>query len=193
MASPQDPAAPPRAKKRPAKPRAMTERRLENIARFYLERFSTTAAHMRQVLLRRIDKSLRAQDAQTPRTEMAQWADKVIAKLVAEGLINDSLYADGLARKLRRLGKSPTRIGAALRAKGVAPALIADVIDATAEDADGGDAALRAALAYARRRKLGPFRDGPADPDLRKKDLGALARAGFSFDVARKALADTDT
>ncbi|HZW47967.1 MAG TPA: regulatory protein RecX, partial [Microvirga sp.] len=42
----------------------------------------------------------------------------------------------------------------------------------------------RAARAFARRRKLGPYRPGERVP-YRDKDLAAMARAGFRFDVAR--------
>jgi regulatory protein len=50
--------------------------------------------------------------------------------------------------------------------------------------ADVSEAA--AARIWARKKRLGPFR---ADPDARKlnrqRDLAALARAGFSFAIAR--------
>jgi regulatory protein len=38
---------------------------------------------------------------------------------------------------------------------------------------------LAAALAYARRRRLGPYRSPAARTDLREKDLAALGRQGF--------------
>jgi regulatory protein len=39
-----------------------------------------------------------------------------------------------------------------------------------------------------RRRRLGPYRPQEERAARRQRDLGALARAGFSFDVARRAL-----
>ena len=45
--------------------------------------------------------------------------------------------------------------------------------------------ARRRTRAFARRRKLGPFRPGERAP-YRDKDLAAMARAGFRFDVARR-------
>jgi regulatory protein len=44
---------------------------------------------------------------------------------------------------------------------------------------------LAAAIALARRRGLGPYRkkEGAA---VRDKDVASLARAGFSYDIARK-------
>lgn len=172
----------------------MTERRLENIANFYLQRFSTTAAHLRRVLLRRVDKSLftSASDGKSAsRSEMSGWVDRLINRLVEIGAVNDRSYADGLAARLRRLGKSPGVIRARLLAKGVPQATIEIVIAETAETVDGKEAAFLAALAYARRRKLGPYRKAPADRDTARKDLGAMARAGFSLDIARRVLAQT--
>ncbi len=46
------------------------------------------------------------------------------------------------------------------------------------------DAELSAALTLARRRRLGPWRPAETRDAMRAKDLGALARAGFSRAVA---------
>jgi len=43
-----------------------------------------------------------------------------------------------------------------------------------------------------RRRKLGPYRAPEAREARYQKDLGALGRAGFSFDLAKRALASTE-
>jgi regulatory protein len=181
------PLAAPAAPRTKKAPRRMTERRLENIATYYLERFSTTAAHLRTVLMRRVDRSLKAEGSAS-RSDMAAWVDTVVARLVASGAVNDSAYAEGRTARMRRLGKGPGRIRAALIAKGISAAEADRVIAATAEAADGSDASLNAAIAYLRRRRLGPFRTGARDADTDRRDLGALARAGFSRDVAQAAL-----
>ena len=46
---------------------------------------------------------------------------------------------------------------------------------------------LQSALAYARRRRMGPFRPVGAAPD-RHKEMASLARAGFPAEVAARAL-----
>jgi regulatory protein len=79
---------------------------------------------------------------------------------------------------LRRRGGSARAIQAKLSAKGVDRTAIA----AALEGEDGDEE--QAALAFARRRRLGPFRPGERAP-YRDKDLAAMARAGFRFDVAR--------
>jgi regulatory protein len=58
-------------------------------------------------------------------------------------------------------------------------------MDALAEET-GGDPALAAALALARRRRLGPWRPPAARAARRDKDLAILARAGFPRGLATR-------
>ena len=46
----------------------------------------------------------------------------------------------------------------------------------------------QAAVALARRRRLGPFRPEKDRKDKRLRDLAAMARAGFAFDIAKKVI-----
>jgi regulatory protein len=84
-----------------------------------------------------------------------------------------------------------------LREKGVEAAIIAGAVATLAPE--GGDAELKAAVNLARRRRLGPFRAPDRKSGNRKvqakekakereKQMAALARAGFSFDIARKVI-----
>jgi regulatory protein len=171
----------------------MSRQRLGNIARYHLERFSTTAAHLRQVLMRRIDRAIRAHGGD--RTEMAGWVEELVAKLVAAGALNDARYAAAKAATLRRKGKAPARIRATLRAKGVSAADAAAATPDELHPADEDDA-LAAATAYAMRRRLGPYRPKERLPEDRRerrarwqKDLAAMVRAGFGYDVARRVFA----
>jgi regulatory protein len=51
------------------------------------------------------------------------------------------------------------------------------------------------AIAFARRRRFGPFaRDGAAsDPAQRNRELAAMARAGHDFAIAKRVLNAADT
>ena len=51
-----------------------------------------------------------------------------------------------------------------------------------------GEREWQAALALARRRRLGPFRPAADRAEHRTRDLAALARAGFNYDLARKVI-----
>ena len=194
MARTPDTSAPQSPRARSAIPK-MTRQRLRNIARFHVERFATTAAHLRRVLFRRVARAARAHGLDA--AEMRPWVDDVVAALVKSGAVDDGRYAAARARSLRRLGRSPAKIRAHLAAKGVAHGIIEAVLADTAKTAGGGDAAFAAAVAYARRRRLGPFRTVEDNGDVKAwrarmtKDLAALGRAGFSYDVARRVMALT--
>ena len=49
-----------------------------------------------------------------------------------------------------------------------------------------------AAAVLARKRRLGPYRDEEARKEFYEKDLAALARAGFSYDIAKQVV-ETET
>lgn len=171
-------------------PRPMTKRRLENIAKFHIERFATTAANLRRVLQRRAERARRAHGGDA--AEIREWVEDVVARLVKSGAVNDGLYAAGRTASLRRLGKGPGKIRALLMAKGVDRALVEAVLTETAISETGGDAALEAAFAYAKRRRIGPFGkqldDKKAQRTQTQKDLAALGRAGFSYDIAKQVI-----
>ena len=173
-------------------PRKVSAQSLENAALYYLARFSAPSAHLKRVLLRRVARSLRVHGGDA--AEARRLVDELIERFRRSGLLDDTAYAAGKARSLRRRGTSRTVIGRALRAKG----LTADQTDAAltglaAEDAEAdADGELAAAARLAQRKRLGPFRPRAARAELRQRDMAALARAGFGYDVARQVI-DADS
>jgi regulatory protein len=168
-------------------PHPPTMAELEAAALRYLERFAASAESLRRVLLRRVARSARANDGEPAEGE-ALVAD-LLARYEAAGLLDDRRYAEAKSRSLSRAGRSLKGIRHYLAAKGVA----GEVVEAAVSDLDTDmpDADLAAALAYARRCRLGPFRPADARREHRRRDLAALGRAGFSWDVAR-AVVDGD-
>jgi regulatory protein len=163
-------------------PAKVSARSLENAALHYLERFSTSSEGLRRVLLRRVQRS--AHFHGTDAAEASGWVDAVIEKMQAKGFLNDRLFAEGRTRTLLAQGVPLRAIRMRLREKGVVDDIAADVLALVAED--NGDVDVAAAVALAKRRRLGPFRAGAERPARRDKDLAALARAGFGYDVARR-------
>ena len=170
------------AQKKRRTPKPVTAARLEKAALAHLDRYATSAAHLRNVLLRRVERSVRRHD--TDRAEAARWVDAIIAKLLERRLLDDTAYAQARANNLHRTGASRRKIAGALQAKGVARNDIAAALAALEAEYDNSD--LAAAYRYARRRRLGPFRLADARADRRERDLAALARAGFGFGTARR-------
>ena len=108
--------------------------------------------------------------------------EAVLARLTAAALLDDEAYARAKARSLQERGGSLARIRMELRARGLGR----EVREAALRDLarEVPDAELSAALTLARRRRLGPWRPAETREAMRSKDLGALARAGFSRAVA---------
>jgi len=155
---------------------------IERWALAYLGRFASSAENLRRVLLRRVRKRLPDDRAAAQRA--AEAIDALIVRYRASGLLDDAAYAAARARARLRRGQSLRTVRAALAAKGVAAADAAAAIDAL--DGEGGDPDLAAAVAFARRRRLGPYRRGAGE---RGNDLAAFARAGFTRAAAEAVLA----
>ena len=173
----------------PAGP-APNRSRLHEAALAHLARFAATEAGLVRVLDRRVDRWLHAAiaegthdpDALAGGAQSSRLAVReVVRALVQSGVVNDEAFAGARARSLTRAGRSRVAVSAHLAAKGVPQ----EIAKAALPDPE---TELGAALAYARRRRLGPFRVADADEDTRRKELGALARAGFPQPIAQQAL-----
>ena len=105
-----------------------------------------------------------------------------MARITSTGLTDDRAFAIARARRLVRQGRSRARIVEALAAKGIGRADTQAALAALADERR--DPELAAALAYAKRRHLGPYRR-EADAD-RDRELAVLARAGFTLTLARR-------
>lgn len=170
-----------RRKKRTA--RNVTPERLERWASHHLDRHSSSAANLKFVLKRRVRRVEGELEIEFP--EAHEWIEDVVRELVSKGYLNDRAYALNLAQQMRLRGASGRRIEGRLREKGVSGEIARDVIEEISGTRGGGD--FEAALKYARRRRLGPYR---LDPDTRKerreRDLAALGRSGFCYEVAAR-------
>ncbi len=165
-------------------PRKATPKYLENAALHYLSRYATSAENLRRVMMRKVDRSARFHD--TDAEEGQVHVEDMIRRFMASGLLNDAAYARARAESLHRRGNSARMIRSKLRQKGVAQDVIGLALEALGEDA--AETELAAAAAYARRRRFGPYAARKPSADQREKQLAALSRAGFSYDVARRVL-----
>jgi regulatory protein len=181
---------PPRAaaRKRHRGPKPITTAYLENTALHYLERFSSSSAHLKRVLMRKVMRAAAAGDGNTAEGE--RLVDALVARYVAAGLVDDKAYAAQRAASLQRQGNSRFAIRGKLALKGVERTLIESALNEL--DQDKAQSEVAAACALVRRRRLGPYRAAAARKGARQKDLATLARAGFSLDVARRVLRAQD-
>jgi regulatory protein len=167
--------------KRPQKiPRKVSAASLENAALYYLGRFATSSENLRQVLERRIMRAAKHHD--TDVEACTQLVGDLIRRYLESGILNDGIYAQTQAASMNRRGKSLRAIRVHLRQK----AVLSDTIDDAFAVLTGevGQPDLAAAIAYARKRRLGPYRRDTGKPENPDNELAALARAGFSYSLA---------
>lgn len=162
---------------------------LHEAALAHLARYGATRATLLRVLLRRVDRWARRADGEDTAAAVAAArtaAREVVARLVAAGAVDDAGFARARAERLRRSGRSRRATAAHLAERGIDAATLAAALPA-----DDAATELAAAVAFARRRRLGPFRAGTADVGTARREQAAFARAGFTREAARTALAMT--
>lgn len=172
---------PDRSQRRP--PRPISRDYLFRAAVHYLERYASSSGNLRRVLERKILR--RARERGEEPADFAPLVEETIAHLVELKLIDDEAFAQAKVASLRRRGTSRRQVLAKLGQKGVERETAAAAMagDET-EEAD-------AALAYARRRRLGPFRTADR-AGKRDRDLAAMVRAGFGYTLAASVIDGDD-
>lgn len=168
----------------PKIPKPVTPQSLRNAALRYLDRFATSRENLRQVLMRRVQTS--NYHHETPLQDGIDWIDELLNKLTDSKLINDRTYAEMRAGALHRKGTSVKIIRMKLLEKGLSNNDITHALDALEKETQSDNLERDAAIALAKRRRLGPWRLPSRREEFKEKDLAAMARAGFSYDLARE-------
>ncbi|MET3825662.1 regulatory protein [Sphingomonas sp. PvP055] len=145
---------------------------LERIALRYVERFSTTRAKLAAYLVRKV----RERGWEGPERDPAGIAEK-FAEL---GYINDRAFGEARAVAMARRGLGQRRVAGVLRQSGLNEDDTAAIVPGVEERA------VETALAFAKRRRFGPFALQQADAPLREKQIAAMIRGGHGFTIARK-------
>ncbi len=172
--------------KTPRIPRKITPTYLHNSGLYYLERFSASKNHFKFVMMRKVKRSCMHHTDQNYE-ECQKMVDELADKFERLDLLNDEVYARAVITSLRRRGFSRTIIMNKMRMKGIEAERALEELKKIDEQNDNDeDPELQAALRLARKKRIGPYFMGEEE-DM-KKSLGKLARAGFSYDIARKVL-----
>jgi regulatory protein len=155
-----------------AQPKPLDAAALDRLALRYVERFATTRGKLAVYLAGKIRQ--RGWDG-APADPVA-----LAEKLAGLGYIDDRAFAEARAGAMTRRGLGKRRVAGALRQAGVQEE------DAEAVMPGVDEHAVQAAMAYARKRRMGPYAATPADRVLLEKQIGALVRAGHDFGLARR-------
>src|SRR5690606_37232065 len=108
-------------------------------------------------------------------------ADEAVRYCKEYGLLDDAAYAQSKAASGEGRGHSRRRVRMALVAKGISPE---DAEQATSQVND-----MKAAIAFAKRRRVGPWRKGGDCREARQREAASLGRAGFSGEIAFRVVA----
>jgi regulatory protein len=158
---------------------------LEAAALRYLERFDCSVARLKKVLSERVSKATRAGDPDA--AAAPAHIDQILERYQASGLIDDRRFASHFAERQHERGSSRRMIERKLRARGIPAELVEQILPR----AESAQSELEAAHAFARRRRLGPHRKPEQREAFRRKDLMALARAGFDYDTAARVVGNS--
>jgi regulatory protein len=174
------------------RPRRLAITDLDQIALDYLARFATTRKRVQDMLTRRIRRSAHFHGDDP--AEMLAAIPAVIEKLERNRFLDDQAFAGMKAASLTRRGTSRKQIGAKLAQLGINQDMQGAAMEGLA--AEFGDTEEAAAIAYAKRRRLGRYRARHIAGEQRlvqaRRDLSAMARAGFSFALAKRVLGSAD-
>ena len=180
----------PRQKRAERRRPALDAGSIEDAGLFYLSRYSASAARVRQVLMRRVQRGSETPEAAN---EAAHVVDQLIIRWLHSGILNDARYAEAKATSLHRKGSSARMIAARLQENGIDRSNVTAALTETGTanaPRPGGDFA--AAITLARRRRLGPFKISGRGDISRERELAIFARAGFARAVAERILSLTN-
>ena len=175
-------------RRKPKGPKQATPDYLEKAALHYLERYASSRANLRRVLMGKVERSARFHG--TDREAGAKAVEQLLDRLARAGYLDDAAYARGRAISLHRAGHGAQAIRMKLRQKGVDEDTCWAALESLEEEAEAPE--LAAALRYARKRRLGPYRAPDRREANAERDMAALARKGFSLDLARQVVLTDD-
>ena len=156
---------------------------LRDLAYSYLERYSPSKQQLKVHLLKKYLTKIKGTKS---KKEVTTIIDEIISGLEKNKILDDELYSDSKARMFLRRGYSLNKINQSLRNKGIENKYIKQSIDKIKEDEIEPD--FVSALKLCKRRRIGPLRPDANRELFYKKDMGILARGGFSFELSKRVL-----
>ena len=156
---------------------------LKDLAYSYLEKYSPSKQQLKVYLLKKYLTKIKGSKS---KKEVTSIIDEIVLNLEKNKFLNDEMYSDSKARMFLRRGYSLNKINQSLRNKGIDSNYIKQSIDKIKQDQIEPD--FVSALKLCKRRRIGPLRPNDNRKLFYKKDMGILARNGFSFELSKRVL-----
>jgi regulatory protein len=154
-------------------PRPLDVSSLERLALRYVERFATTRGKLANYLHRKLRERGWDGDGEPP-------VEALVERFAALNYIDDLAYGQAKAAAMARRGLGARRVEMALREAGL------DEADRQAAAPDDAEQAVTAAMALAKRRRIGPYAASVPDQVQRERQLGQMVRGGHDFGLSRR-------
>ena len=156
---------------------------LKDLAYSYLEKYSPSKQQLKVYLLKKYLTKIKGSKS---KKEVTSIIDEIVLNLEKNKILNDEMYSDSKARMFLRRGYSLNKINQSLRSKGIDDKYVKQSIDKIKENEIEPD--FVSALKLCKRRRIGPIRPESNRELFYKKDMGILARSGFSFEMSKRVL-----
>tara|TARA_Y100001970_G_C14242635_1_gene865871 strand:- start:1100 stop:1660 length:561 start_codon:yes stop_codon:yes gene_type:complete len=159
---------------------------LRDLAYSYIEKYNPSKQQTKTYLLK---KYLTKFQGSKTKKEITEIIENIVLNLEKNHVLNDKLYSDSKARMFFRRGYSLNKIGQSLRVKGIGQENIKLSLEKIKNEKENPD--LVSAMKICKKRRIGPIRPEANRELFYKKDMGILARSGFSYDISKKVLSMT--
>jgi regulatory protein len=156
---------------------------LRDLAYSYLEKYRPSKQQLKVHLLKKYLTKIKGTKS---KKEVSSIIDEIITGLEKNKILDDGVYSDSKARMFLRRGYSLNKINQSLRNKGIDNKYIKQSIDKIKEDEIEPD--FVSALKLCKRRRIGALRPDANRELFYKKDMGILARGGFSYELSKRVL-----
>ena len=156
---------------------------MRNFAFSYIEKFSPSKQQLKTYLLK---KYIKSKISNVSKSSVSDLIAIVVEDLEKSKFINDKYYSDSKAKSLLNRGSSINKIRNYLLGKGVGEKYIKSTIDKINENNNDQD--FFSAIKVCKKKRIGPSREENNRSLFYKKDIGILARSGFSFEVSKKVM-----
>ncbi len=156
----------------------LTTQRLDELALRYVARYAATAGMLKKTLRRHVQKAQFA-NRELDAEPFTLHIESILKKYAAKGWIDDDGFAKRMAEHAGASGISKNKLSQKLQAKGITGDALKAATEGLNDESDW-----QAALVFARKKYIGPWRR--KDVESPDKEIGRLARAGFSLSISRK-------
>jgi len=156
---------------------------MRNFAFAYVEKYAPSKQQLKTYLLK---KYMKLRSSNITKSNITNLIDVVLEDLEKTKFINDKFYSKSKAKSLLQKGSSINKIRHYLLTKGIGSKYINETIEQINENNEDQD--FFSAIKICKNKRIGPSREDDNRLLFYKKDLGILARSGFSFEISKKVM-----